>query len=98
MPEYLAPGVCVEETGFRSKSIEGVSTGTTGFAGPACKGPTTGTPELITRFDDFERIYGGCENLLFSGAEAINCIASAVKNYFDIGGSRLYVAGAQLSL
>src|SRR6267154_865071 len=26
MPEYLAPGVYVEETSFRSKSIEGVST------------------------------------------------------------------------
>ncbi|MEN3326799.1 MAG: hypothetical protein V7638_1606, partial [Acidobacteriota bacterium] len=24
MPEYLAPGVYVEETSFRSKSIEGV--------------------------------------------------------------------------
>ena len=35
MPEYLAPGVYVEETSFRSKSIEGVSTTTTGFIGPA---------------------------------------------------------------
>ena len=25
MPEYLAPGVYVEETSFRAKSIEGVS-------------------------------------------------------------------------
>ena len=39
MPEYLAPGVYVEETSFRSKSIEGVSTSTTGFVGPARKGP-----------------------------------------------------------
>lgn len=31
MPEYLAPGVSVEETSFRSKSIEGVSTSTTAF-------------------------------------------------------------------
>ena len=28
MPEYLAPGVYVEETSFRSKSIEGVGTST----------------------------------------------------------------------
>ena len=35
MPEYLAPGVYVEEVSFRSKSIEGVSTTTTGFVGPA---------------------------------------------------------------
>jgi hypothetical protein len=71
MPEYLAPGVCVEETGLRSKSIAGVSTRTTGFAGPACKGPTTGTPEQLTCFGDVERIYGGYENLLFSSGEAI---------------------------
>jgi len=92
MPEYLAPGVYVEETSFRSKSIEGVSTSTTGFVGPTCKGPTTGTPELLTSSGDFERIYGGYENLQFSGGEAINYIANAVKNYFDNGGSRLYVA------
>ena len=39
MPEYLAPGVYVEETSFRSKSIEGVSTSTAGFIGPARFGP-----------------------------------------------------------
>ena len=33
MPEYLAPGVYVEETSYRSKAIEGVSTGTRGFVG-----------------------------------------------------------------
>ena len=32
MPEYLAPGVYVEEVSYRSKSIEGVSTSTNGFA------------------------------------------------------------------
>ena len=48
MPEYLAPAVYVEETSFRAKSIEGVSTSTTAFAGPTRKGPITGTPELIT--------------------------------------------------
>ena len=32
VPEYLAPGVYVEEVSYRSKSIEGVSTSTNGFA------------------------------------------------------------------
>jgi hypothetical protein len=32
VPEYLAPGVFVEETSYRSKAIEGVSTSTRGFA------------------------------------------------------------------
>ena len=33
MPEYLTPGVYVEETSFRSRSIEGVPTSTFGMAG-----------------------------------------------------------------
>lgn len=38
MPEYLAPGVYVEETSYRSKSIEGVSTSTLGFLGSIRRG------------------------------------------------------------
>ena len=61
MPEYLAPGVFVEEVSFRAKSIEGVSTSTTAFAGPTRRGPLTGVPEVLTSFADFERLYGGME-------------------------------------
>jgi phage tail sheath protein FI len=92
MPEYLAPGVYVEETSFRAKSIEGVSTSTTAFAGPTRKGPTTGAPVLITSFGDFERIFGGFENLNFGAGEVPNYIAHAVRNYFDNGGARLFMA------
>ena len=92
MPEYLAPAVYVEETSFRAKSIEGVSTSTTGFVGPTRKGPTAGAPELITSFGDFERIYGGYENLQYASGAAVNFIANAVKSYFDNGGARLFVA------
>jgi phage tail sheath protein FI len=96
MPEYLAPAVYVEETSFRARSIEGVSTSTTAFVGPTRKGPIyTGqiafTPPLITSFGDFERIYGGFGDLGFSGG-VLNYIAHAVRNYFDNGGSRLYIA------
>lgn len=48
MAEYLAPGVYVEEVGFRAKSIEGVPTSIAGFIGPTLKGPfpvQTGRPE-----------------------------------------------------
>ena len=55
MPEYLAPGVFVEEVSFRAKSIEGVSTSTCGFVGPTRKGPLEGTPELLTNFADDAR-------------------------------------------
>jgi phage tail sheath protein FI len=90
VPEYLAPGVYVEETSFRAKSIEGVATSTTGFVGPTRRGPVGGTPEILTSFGDFERIYGGQDNLGLS--TAINYMAHAAFAYFDNGGSRLYVS------
>jgi hypothetical protein len=87
MPEYLAPGVYVEETSFRSKSIEGVSTSTTAFVGPTRRGPV-GNAELVTSFGDFERIFGGLQDLGFD----VNYLAHAVRAYFNEGGSRLYIA------
>jgi phage tail sheath protein FI len=59
MPEYLAPGVYVEEVSFRSKSIEGVPTSTTGYAGMTRfgpvrypGGPSTNGPRLVTSFTE----------------------------------------------
>jgi phage tail sheath protein FI len=57
MPEYLAPGVFVEETSFTAKSIEGVSTTTTGFIGAAAFGPVAMEPDILTSLSDFERLY-----------------------------------------
>lgn len=95
MPEYLAPGVYVEETSFRAKSIEGVGTSTTAFVGPTRKGPVGTTPELLTSFGDFERVYGGFDDLNLDPNHPdrnINYLAHAVRAYFDNGGSRLYVS------
>lgn len=99
MPEYLAPGVYVEETSFRAKSIEGVGTSTTAFVGPTRKGPFRADadaqemPELLTSYNDFERIYGGYADLdLGGGADRTNFLAHAVLAYFNEGGSRLYVS------
>ncbi|MBX2796890.1 MAG: phage tail sheath subtilisin-like domain-containing protein [Myxococcales bacterium] len=89
--EYLAPAVYVEETSFRSKSIEGVSTSTAGFVGPTRRGPSTGAPELLTRESDFERIYGGTGRLTYGGTAFDNYMALSVKAFFDNGGRRLYV-------
>jgi len=101
MPEYQAPGVYVEETSFRAKSIEGVGTSTTAFAGPTRKGPFRATtddqevPELLTSFGDFERIFGGISDLALSGASPdTNYLAHAVRAFFNEGGSRLYVSRA----
>ncbi len=92
MPEYLAPGVYVEETSFRAKTIEGVSTSTAGFVGPARYGPEEGEPELLTSFADFERIYGGLDPLQFNGTAQPNYLAHAVRAFFEEGGKRLYVS------
>ncbi len=98
MPEYLAPGVYVEETSFRAKSIEGTGTSTTAFVGPTRKGPVSEgedapeRPELLTSFGDFERIYGGLGDLTLDGESVPNYIAHAALGYFNEGGSRLYVS------
>lgn len=96
MPEYLAPGVYVEEVSFRSKSIEGVPTSTTGFAGVTHYGPVRYTggpknsePRLITSFTEFERVYGSL-NEMDTGRTAY--LAHAARAYFENGGKRLYVS------
>lgn len=98
MPEYLAPGVYVEEVSFRSKSIEGVPTSTTGYTGLTHfgpvrydGGPTSSEPRLVTSFTEFERVYGGLEELAIgSGRPAY--LSHAARAYFENGGKRLYVS------
>jgi len=94
MPEYLAPGVFVEEVSYRAKSIEGVSTTTTGFVGATRYGPTDLEPEIITSLVEFERIYGGQAKLSYAGTEQDNYMWNAVRGFFEEGGKRLYVARA----
>ena len=53
MPEYLSPGVYVEEIEIGGKPIEGVSTSTAGFLGETERGPTD--LRLITNFGQYER-------------------------------------------
>lgn len=96
MPEYLAPGVFVEEVSFRAKSIEGVSTTTTGFIGPARFGPVALEPDIVTSLTEYERLYdpfsAGAE-LLFNGTDvAPNHLWHAVRAFFTEGGKRLYVS------
>lgn len=97
MPEYLAPGVFVEETSFRAKSIEGVGTSTAAFVGMTARGPVSvlpsdPTPPLLTSFADFERYYGGVDDLTIGGAARRNFLALAAQAFFNNGGGRLYVA------
>lgn len=97
MPKYLAPGVFVGETSFRPKSIEVVSTSTTAFVGMTRRGPTNGSAELLTSFRDYERIYGGLNDLVIGGRKQVNFIAHAVGAYFNEGGAWLHWQAPNLS-
>ena len=85
MPEYLAPGVYVEESSYRSKSIEGVETSTAGFVGAAEQGPVN-EPCLVHTAAELEETYGDSCHLVAAG-----------RAYFAQGGRKLFaqrVAGA----
>src|SRR5215204_5401679 len=95
MPEYLAPGVYIEEVSFRSKSIEGVGTTTTGFVGPTRFGPVNLEPDVITSLAEFERVYGDRQQFSFAdgeGEKMHNYMWHAVRAFFEEGGKRLYVS------
>ncbi len=99
MPEYLAPGVFVEEVSYRAKSIEGVPTSTTGFVGLAPfgpvqypGGPVTNEPRLVTSFPEFERTYGKLDPLVIGGDQRLPYLAYAARSFFLNGGQRLYIS------
>jgi uncharacterized protein len=58
VPEYLAPGVYVEEVSFRAPVIADVPTARTVFLGTTWRGPSTG-PVRICSWGEFEDRFGG---------------------------------------
>lgn len=85
MPEYLAPGVFIEEIEPGAKPVAGVSTSTVAFLGETARGPVD--PELtrpITSYREFLRYYGG----VFA---ADKYMPYAVKGFFDNGGKRCHI-------
>jgi phage tail sheath protein FI len=83
MPEYLAPGVYVEEVSSGNKPIAGVSSSTAGFVGATERGPLE--PKFISSWLEFQRWYGG-----YLGDESY--LAYAVEGFFANGGQRCFVA------
>lgn len=65
MPEYLAPGVFVEEIDSGSKPIEGVGVNTIAFIGYAKSGDYN-KPTFITNWSQFCQAFGEEENALTS--------------------------------
>jgi phage tail sheath protein FI len=107
MPEYLTPGVYVEETSFRSRSIEGVATSTAGVAGLTRYGPVPHTLPFGTTPPGLRQAPPAVKDpplitsfrefeRAFGGlgrvADRPNYTALAARAFFDNGGRRLYVA------
>ncbi len=96
MPEYLSPGVYIEEVDAGPKPIEGVSTATAVFIGFTEKAQAMqrvngdvftrdllNKPQLVTNWSQFTEKFGG----FAEGAY----LPHAVYGYFQNGGNRCYV-------
>lgn len=86
MPEYLAPGVYVEEIPSGPVSIQGVGTSTAGMVGLTERGPLR--PRMVTGWGEYQAWFGG---LIDPG---LSFLPWSAKGFFDNGGQRLFVARA----
>jgi len=91
VPEYLSPGVYVEEVDRGTRPIEGVGTAMAAFVGFAPAGPAN-RPVLVTNWSQYVETFGSLEdggrrNPHLSGAY----LSHAVYGYFLNGGGRCYV-------
>ncbi|HEX7317656.1 MAG TPA: phage tail sheath subtilisin-like domain-containing protein [Pyrinomonadaceae bacterium] len=84
MPEYLSPGVYIEELAG-PKPIQGVGTSTGAFVGIAERGPIN-SPQLITNLTQFGDVFGSFMPKAF--------LAYGVQHFFLEGGTRCYVVRA----
>jgi phage tail sheath protein FI len=82
MPNYLSPGVYVEEVEAGSRPIEGVGTAVAAFVGLAAKGPTN-APTLVTNWAQFVNTFGD----FIEGSY----LAHAVYGFFLNGGGSAYI-------
>lgn len=95
MPEYLSPGVYVEEIDAGPKPIAPVATSTAGAVGVTARGPAT--PTLVTSYGDFVRTFGGplpvpddATVSAWTDRGRYWLAAESVKAFFDEGGARLF--------
>ena len=107
MPEYLSPGVFIEEIPSALKAIEGVSTSTAGFAGEANRGPVPGWIPLIPPDPLVPMTPDAAPLLVTSFADFQRAfgppnpnptpgtggyLAYSVRAFFDNGGKRAFIA------
>jgi phage tail sheath protein FI len=82
VPQYLSPGVYIEEKEAGSRPIEGVGTAVAAFIGLAADGPFN-SPTLVTNWTQFVGKFGGFVEDSY--------LAHAVYGYFNNGGGICYV-------
>src|ERR671926_1920157 len=82
MPNYLSPGVYVNEVEAGTRPIEGVGTAVAAFVGLASKGPDN-QPTLVSNWTQFAETFGD----FIPGSY----LAHAVYGYFLNGGGNCYV-------
>jgi len=82
MPEYLAPGVYIEEIERGPRPIEGVSTSTAAFLGETERGPTM--PRLVTSYNEYRRYFG-------DPFDPGKYMADALSGFFANGGRRAFI-------
>lgn len=82
MPQYLSPGVYVEEVESGSRPIEGVGTAVAAFVGLAADGPFN-EPTLVTNWSQFTQTFGD----FIPGSY----LAHSVYGYFVNGGGSCYI-------
>jgi phage tail sheath protein FI len=82
MPEYLHPGVYIEEIERGPRPIEGVPTSTSALLGEAERGSIT--PRLVTSYKDYQRWFG-------SVFDDKKFLPYAANGYFENGGKRAFV-------
>lgn len=81
MPEYLHPGVYIEEIERGPRPIEGVPTSTAAFLGETERGPIR--PRLVTSYGEYKRWFG-------TTFKPARYMPHAVSGFFENGGKRLY--------
>src|SRR6516164_11512516 len=91
MPEYLSPGVYIQEVDSGPRPIEGVGTACAAFVGLAPAGPSN-APVLVTNWSQDVETFGALEdggrrNPHLPGGY----LSHAVHGYFLNGGGRCYV-------
>ena len=90
MPEYLSPGVYIQEVDSGPRPIEGVGTATAAFVGFAAGGPAN-TATLVTNWNQYVSTFGKLEKGRLNPHREGTYLSHSVYGFFLNGGGRCYV-------